>query len=111
MPAYGNPGGGGGADLYTDAGPTDAEAPATETETSTQEEDAGNEPTAELPKAVLGGKDFKPGEEVVLEVVQVMENSVLVKYASEEGGGEQYPSGEGESEAPAGGGDMSGMME
>lgn len=109
MPAYGNPGGG-GADIYTDAADAPGEeAPATETETSTAEEDAGNEPTAELPKAVLGGKEFKPGEEVVLEVVQVMENSVLVKYASEEGGGEQYHGGE--EESSAGEDQMGGMME
>jgi hypothetical protein len=60
--------------------------------------------TAEIPKSVLGGKDFKPGEEVVLQVVQVMENSVLVKYASEEEPGETEPA------APPGG-PMAPMME
>lgn len=49
--------------------------------------------TAVLPKAVLGGKEFKPGEEVVLEIVQVNEDSVVVKYAE--------PSGEKEEPAPA----------
>lgn len=75
-------------DLYSDAAPAaPAEAEPTAAEPEEQkEETSDNEATAELPKSVLGGKEFKPGEEVVLQVVQVMENSVLVKYASEEGG-------------------------
>lgn len=83
------------SDLYTDetAAPT-PETPDQETaeEPEAPEEDAA--PTAELPKSVLGGKEFKPGEEVVLKVVQVMENSVLVQYATDD---EQYS----EEEAPA----------
>ena len=51
---------------------------------SSPKEEEGDAQTAEIPKAVLGGKQFKPGEEVSLQVVQVMENSVLVKYASGE---------------------------
>lgn len=77
------------ADLYSDAEPAAPEAP----EAAPQE---AEEPTAELPKAVLGGKEFKPGEEVVLQVVQVLEDSVLVKYAS---GEKEEPSPE--AEAPA----------
>lgn len=42
------------------------------------------ESTAELPRSVLGGQQFKPGDEVVLQVVKVMEDSVLVKYGSAE---------------------------
>lgn len=91
------------SDLYTDetAAPT-PEAPEEEmAEEEAPEEDSS--PTAELPKSVLGGKEFKPGEEVVLKVVQVMENSVLVQYATEDEG-----EGEGEYAAPpeemAGGG-------
>lgn len=106
MPAYGNPGGS-APDPYTDA-TTEEAAPE---EAAAPEEETGNEPTAELPKSVLGGKEFKPGEEVVLQVVQVMDNSVLVKYASEEGG--EY--GESEEAAPAeppsgGEGGMGSMM-
>src|ERR1035437_4867913 len=59
--------------------------------------------TAELPKAVLGGKEFKPGEEVTLQVVQVMEDSVLVKYASEKPDEEEEPPPE-PAAPPAGGG-------
>lgn len=103
--------------MYSDAGPATAEpttpeAPAAETEEAPEKEQADESQTAELPKSVLGGKEFKPGEEVVLEVVQVMENSVLVKYASEKseeeyGGETKTPEAAG---APAGGG-MSSMME
>lgn len=106
------------ADLYSDAAPAAAESPAAEApeaaeESAPQEEQPqDNETTAELPKAILGGKEFKPGEEVVLQVVQVTENSVIVKYASGEGEGEY---GEGE-EAPAAApapqaGPMSSMLE
>lgn len=80
------------ADMYSDAEEAPS-APATPPETeSPADQDEGGD-VAELPKTVLGGKEFKPGEEVVLEVVQVMENSVLVKYASEKGGGERYRGG------------------
>ena len=69
----------GGADMYTDTSP---EAP--KPDEKPEEKEDTQEPTAEIPKALLGGKDFKPGEEVMLQIVQVMEDSVLVKYASEE---------------------------
>lgn len=49
-------------------------------------EEKGDEATAVLSKSVLGGKEFKPGEEVVLEIVEVRDQDVVVKYASEEGG-------------------------
>jgi hypothetical protein len=68
---------------YEDAAPAQAEAPAKE---EAPKEEAGDSQTAELPKSVLGGKEFKPGEEVMLQIVQVMEDSVLVKYASESEG-------------------------
>lgn len=56
-----------------------AENPNPESESDGKDEGA----TALLPKTVLGGKDFQPGEEVVLEVVHVYEDEVEVKYASE----------------------------
>ena len=39
--------------------------------------------TALLPKSVLGGKEFKVGEEVVLKVTHIYEDEVAVEYASE----------------------------
>lgn len=100
-------------DYYGDAAPpaTEETAPATPEETT---EETGDNETAVLPKSVLGGKEFKPGEEVVLEVTQVLEDSVVVKYASESGG-EDYeepaaPAEPAEGGGNPGGGSMSSMM-
>lgn len=61
---------------------SDAEAPAPAApEAEPKEGESSDSQTAEIPKAVLGGKEFKPGEEVVMEIVQVNEDSVVVKYA------------------------------
>lgn len=50
----------------------------------TESEDAGTgSETALIPKSVLGGKEFKPGEEVVLKVTHVYEDEVAVEYAPE----------------------------
>lgn len=81
-----------------------------------QGHDESNTETAVLPKSILMGKKFEPGEEVVLQVVAVHGDSVEVKYASEpdkdeqpqEGGqppdvGNPEPMG---SQASGGGGDL-----
>lgn len=39
--------------------------------------------TALLPKSILAGKEFRPGEEVVLTIVRVHDDEVEVEYASE----------------------------
>jgi len=92
------------ADYYSDAAPPPAAGPEpAETQTEPEQEDQEDSQTAEIPKGVLGGKDFKPGEEVVLEVVQVMEDSVLVKYASEKGGEEEAAAEPAAAPAPGGG--------
>jgi len=52
--------------------------------------DEGDEPTALIPKALLAGKDFKPGEEVVLQIVRIHDDEVEVKYATEKGGDGEY---------------------
>lgn len=59
--------------------------------------------TALLDKSILGGKDFKVGEEVVLKIVAMHDNEIEVAYASE-------PE---ESKEPAGDekGEMSSMKE
>lgn len=72
--------------------------------------------TAVLPKEILAGKEFKPGEEVVLEIVRINDDSVEVKYASDKGekeeGGEPPEPGE-EAQGGGYGGDkeMQSMME
>lgn len=58
-----------------------------------EHEEKGKGATGILPKTLMGGKDFKPGEEIVLKVVAVHENDFEVEYAHDEGeheeGGEQ----------------------
>lgn len=40
--------------------------------------------TALLPKSILGGKEFNPGDEVVLKIVGLHDDQVEVEYAAEE---------------------------
>ena len=54
-----------------------------------ESESKGGEQTAILPKSILAGKEFKPGEEVVLKIVAIHDNDVEVEYASEEGSKEE----------------------
>lgn len=72
--------------------------PATETGPEEQNEDHPHEEgeTALLPKSILAGKEFKPGEEVVLKIVHIYDDEVEVEYATGEGG----KGGGGESETP-----------
>lgn len=100
--AYNNPG---PSEDYYDDGPAAKEGQ--ESASQEAEEHKGDE-TALLPKSILMGKEFKPGEEVVLEIVRMLDDQVEVKYASEKGEGEEsgekypekatMPGGEGESE-------------
>lgn len=45
-------------------------------------EDEGGD-SALLPKSLMAGKDFKPGDEIVLEVVKVYGDEFEVRYAQE----------------------------
>lgn len=67
--------------------------------------------TAILPKTVLGGKEFKVGEEVVLKIVAMHENDVEVEYATGEEKGETPTEEAAESAPPAPPGEMASMME
>lgn len=49
----------------------------------TEEEGAGE--SAMLPKSILAGKDFNPGDELVLKVVAIHGDEVEVEYAKEGG--------------------------
>ncbi len=99
--AYGNPSGGGG-EMFSD-GPM-GEAPK-ETEAPAEGQ------TAILPKSILAGKDFKPGEEIVLKITAIHDNDVEVEYASEGGKEEQMePPPQEAAPAPAGAGPMGGGM-
>jgi hypothetical protein len=92
--------------MYSDAEPGAPEAAAP------KEEEKGGEPTALLSKSVLGGKEFKEGDEVVLKIVKVHDQDVEVAYATEdpENKGESPPAAAPEGEKP-GGESMTSMME
>lgn len=55
------------------------------------EGDPENQPeegeTALLPKSILAGKEFNPGDEVVLKIVRINEDEVEVSYAKSDKGG------------------------
>lgn len=41
--------------------------------------------TTLIPKSILAGKDFKPGDEVVLKIVKLYDDQAEVEYATEKG--------------------------
>ncbi len=41
--------------------------------------------TTLIPKSILAGKDFKPGDEVVLKIVKLYDDQAEVEYAPEKG--------------------------
>jgi len=45
----------------------------------------GDQEEGLLPKSLMAGKDFKPGQEIVLEITGVQEKTFSVRYASEKG--------------------------
>lgn len=113
--AYGNPSSnpGGDEDNYSD-GPDAMTKQASESNSAHADETPkGNEdePTGLLPKSILAGKDFQPGDEIVLKINRIMDDQVEVSYAPEKGGEDK--GGEEKAEMPEGGGDaeMAGMME
>jgi hypothetical protein len=54
-----------------------------------QEDDQMEGETALLPASILGGKEFSPGEEVVLKIVAMHDDQVEVAYASDSGKGDE----------------------
>jgi hypothetical protein len=108
--AYDNPGGGGGgSDMFSDG-------PMGSPEKMGEKDSPGDGQTAILPKSILAGKEFKPGDEVVLRIVNMHENDVEVEYAPEEPekeegmepGSDMAPA---EAAPPGGGSSMASMME
>lgn len=65
-------------DYYSDAAATEPTMPAKEPEPA---EGEGDNETTIIPKAVLGGRECKPGEKLEFEVTDVMEDSVAVKFS------------------------------
>ena len=94
--AYDNPGHGGGESFYDDAPPAKEKGP-------DDSKDEGQK-TYVLPKAGLEGKEFEPGDELVLRIVSMQDDQIEVTYAP----AKEQEKGKGESEgqmaeAPAGG--------
>ena len=55
--------------------------------------------TAVLPKSILAGKTFKPGDEVVLKIDRINEDSIEVSYAyGDEDDKGEHEEGEGDSD-------------
>lgn len=75
----------------------------------------GMEQTGLLPKALMAGKDFKPGDEIMLKITAVHEKDFEVEYAPEKGKEEEAegPHDEGSEMAgmEGGGGGGGGMEE
>jgi len=46
-------------------------------------QEGGREEVATLPKAILAGKDFKVGDEVVLKITAMHDSEISVEYAPE----------------------------
>ena len=96
-------------DPYADAAPAAAPEPKPDPESDKAEE--GESQTAEIPKSVLGGKKFDVGEEIVLKIDKIMEDSVLVSYASAPEEGKEKEAEPEPAPAPGGGNPMSSMMQ
>ena len=101
-----------GEDLYSDPSTPEPSPESTEEAEAPEEEgkeDSG-QPSAVLPKAILAGKDFKPGDEVVLKITAIHENEIVVEYAPAKADeGEESGGGQAKASAPADS-EMSGMM-
>lgn len=92
-------------DAGSDAAPSmaDDETPEGETDGDGQSEDDGDDGDAEnsveesalIPKSLLAGKHFEPGEEVVLEIVKMHGDEVEVRYAKEKGGDSEMSKADG----------------
>ncbi len=82
-----------GADLYDDQPMGGPPKPDMAPDEKREGQDDGE--TVVVPKTILAGKKFNPGDEVVLKVVRIMDDQVELAYAT----GEEEK-GEGESEAP-----------
>src|SRR5690348_9477631 len=99
MAKYANPEAGQQDDMYSDA------ASGGKTEEPSKPEDKEEGKSYLLPKAVLEGKEFEPGDEVVLRIVAMHDDQIEVQYApakeQEEEGKESHDEGGGAE--PAGG--------
>lgn len=72
-------------------------------------EEAGEEsPRGLIPKSLLMGKEFKPGDKIILKIEAIHGDEVEVSYPEE---GADEPAADKAAAPPAGGGEMAPMME
>ena len=71
---------------YSDLESNDSSAPSSaesdEKDAKPKEDKNDDMPTALVPKSLLAGKDFKPGEEIVFKIVHLYDDEVEIEYAS-----------------------------
>jgi hypothetical protein len=97
-----------GEDNYSDTPDNESAEPTPDNES----QESNESPRGLLPKSILMGKDFKPGDEIVLKIDAIHDDEVEVSYATEkkeEGGGGtegDYPA-----EKTAGASGMASLME
>jgi hypothetical protein len=95
-----------GEDNYSDTPDNESAEPTPDNES----QESNESPRGLLPKSILMGKDFKPGDEIVLKIDAIHDDEVEVSYATEKsdgGGTEEAPA----EEKPAGASKMTSMME
>ena len=71
-------------DLYADEGMPDNKPTADAKPKEMNDDDKGGE-AAVLPKSILAGKEFNVGDEVVLKITGMHEDSISVEYAPDKG--------------------------
>jgi len=69
-------------EMDDESSPTKAEGDDSSPKSKSKEED-DNMPTALIPKSLLAGKDFKPGDEIVFKIVHLYDDEAEIAYATE----------------------------
>jgi hypothetical protein len=97
-----------GEDNYSDTPDNESAEPTPDNES----QESNESPRGLLPKSILMGKDFKPGDEIVLKIDAIHDDEVEVSYATEKkeagGGGTEEAAAPEKSSAASG---MASMME
>lgn len=88
-------------------------APSEEPQAEETGESQGKAPATTIPTSMFAGKEFNPGDEIVLKIVSIQGDRAVVEYATgEEEGGEEGPAAEAAGAPAAGAGDAyASMME
>jgi hypothetical protein len=77
-------------DNYDDTGAV-PNKPTANAEPEKMEGENSDQPTAIIPKSLLAGKEFNVGDEVCLEITEMHEDDVSVRYSQKSGKGDNTP--------------------